>query len=303
MEGIARIFDYMKDAFHVNKENRGLYKPQIVLILMKATFFIITGLMLYKVMIFAGDNSFRDINPWEFVQGIVFWIGLIILLLSIAELIVEAGLYNMYKSCIVTGTLAEGSFFEGVRKYFIRFLLANLLMIAAWLVLLIPFIFIGIVTLLIGFILVPLLFTIFTAMWKVDIVMNDSRVMEGLRNSISFARKQFLPLSVLIMIQSAFTQLLGGKSGGSSSSNFSSAKNHLKPMGNNISFGYLYREILPYLKMAFYILLPVISVAVIVSSLIRMVFQVFFSLCIFIMYSENQEEGLVGDGGTEYVVR
>lgn len=302
MEGILRIFDYMKSAYHMNKENRGVYKPQIVLILIKAAFFVISGVLLYKMMFFMGENSFWDSNPWQVALGIVFWIASIILVLGILEVIVEAGLYNMYKSCIVKGTLVEGAFLDGVRMYFIRFLLANLLMMLMWLLLLVPFIFIGIMTLMVGFIAVPLLVAIFTAMWKVDIVMNDSKLIEGLRNSISFAKNHFLPLSLLVMIQSAFTQLLGGKSGGSGSTNVSSAKNHLKPTGNNISWGYLYQEVLPYLKIAFYVLLPVIGVAMIVSALIRMIFEVFFSLCIFIMYSENQE-AVMGDGGAEYVVR
>ncbi len=304
MERIARIFDYMKSAFHLNKENRGLYKPQIVLILIKTAFFIFTGVLLYKVMLFIGSNRFWVSSIWQLVFGLIFWFLSVILLLAIVGVIVEAGLYNMYKSCIVTGALTEGAFSDGVRKYFIRFLLADLLMIVAWILFLVPFIFIGFLTLMVGFVLVPLLFAIFTAMWKVNMVMEDTRVIEGLRNSIAFGKSHFLPLGFLVMIRGAFLSMSGGGGGGSGGSNSASTGSQIGPAGDNVTFGYMYREILPYLKIAFYVLIPVVSAAIIISSLVRMVFQVFFSLCIFIMYQENTVgDEVIDEGGDEHVVR
>jgi hypothetical protein len=303
MERIARIFDYMKSAFRLNKENRGLYRPQIVLILIKTVFFIFTGVLLYKVMLFIGENKFWISNIWQLVFGIILWLLAVVFLLAIVGVIVEAGLFNMYKSCIVTGALTEGAFADGVRKYFIRFLLADLLMIIVWILFLVPFIFIGFVTLMVGFVLIPLLFAIFTAMWKVNMVMEDTRVIEALRNSIAFAKNHFLPLGVLVVIRSAFLSI-SGSGNGSGGSNSTSARSQLQPAGDNVSFGYMYNEILPYLKIGFYILIPIVSVAIIISSLVRMVFQVFFSLSIFIMYQENAVgDEVIGEGGDEHVVR
>ena len=303
MEKIARIFDYMKEAFHLNKENRALYKPQIVLIFIKTMFFIFTGVLFYKVMLYIGENKFWMSSLWQLIFGIIFWSLSIVLVLAILGVIVEAGLYNMYKSCIVNGAIGKRAFLDGVKKYFMRFLLADFLMIIAWILFLVPFIFIGLVTLMVGFVLLPLLFSIFTAMWKVNMVMEDTRVIEGLRNSISFARSHFLPLGFLIMIRSAFLSIASGKSG-AGGSNSAGTRTQIGPARENMMFANMYKEIFPYLKTAFYVLMPVVSVAIVISSLVRMVFQVFFSLCIFIIYQEiTLGDEVIDEGGVEHVVR
>jgi hypothetical protein len=55
----------------------------------------------------------------------------------------------------------------------------------------------------------------------------------------------------------------------------------------DIPFNQGYMEALPYIKIGFYIMLPVISIAIIVGSLVRMVFQIFFGLTSFVMYMDN----------------
>ncbi len=58
----------------------------------------------------------------------------------------------------------------------------------------------------------------------------------------------------------------------------------------DMSFLQWYSDILPYIKIGFYILIPIVSIAVILGSLVGMVFQIFFGLSIFIMYFENEVE-------------
>jgi hypothetical protein len=55
----------------------------------------------------------------------------------------------------------------------------------------------------------------------------------------------------------------------------------------DIPFKQVYMEALPYIKIGFYIMLPLISISIIVGSLVRMVFQIFFGLTSFVMYMDK----------------
>lgn len=295
MEQVARIFDYMKRAFVLNKENRGLYKPQIALIILKTCLYILFGLLMYRIMVFVGKPGFNyEMLKDTMLKSLGWWVVMIVLY-ALASIIVEAGLFNMYKSCVLYGNMEAGTFLEGVGKYFFRFLLADVLMILAWGLFLIPYILIGMMTLMAGFVLIPLVVAVFTAMWKVTMVMEETKVIESLKGSFRFAKGHFWPLTTLVILQRAFSSL--GGSGGSSNSNAGSWQSGVDqsnlPAGVenvNITFQQWYSEFLPYIKTGFYIILPVVSIAVIISSLIKMVFKIFFSLTIFVMYSENEGE-------------
>ncbi len=296
MEQVARIFDYFKRAYILNKTNRALYLPQIALILLKISFYIIFGLLLFEIAVSVADCDF---SFWmlkdSFFKSLVWWIVMIVLY-SLASVIVESGLFNMYRSCLLNEELEKGAFKTGAAKYFFRFLLADLLMILAWILFLIPYIFIGIFTLLAGFVLIPLLIAVFTTMWKVTMVMEDARLIESLKRGMRFAKNHFWSLGVLVILQRAFLSL--PSSGGSSNSNAANWNTQGDPKemipgsmeNGDMSFLQWYSDILPYIKIGFYILIPIVSIAVILGSLVGMVFQIFFGLSIFIMYFENEVE-------------
>jgi hypothetical protein len=308
MKGVAKLFDYFKLAFHLNNENRRLYLPQIVLIFLKAGLYLVFGVYLYRLMVSFGDSGFS----WEIIKSsfksLVWRIGGIILFASLAAIVVEAGLFNMYKICIQKGKYEYGAFSEGVRKNFIRFLLADFLMILAWMLMLIPYIIIGVLSLFAGFVLIPLLISIFTIMWKASMVVEDVFVIEGLKRGFRFAKRHFVSLSVLVILKAAFLSVQGGgSSGGGSASgssanlsnwNWSSQKYGAtftdKAMDgfkiSDMSFHEAYMQALSYIKIGFYILIPIVGIAIIVASLIRMVFEIFFGLATFIMYIENTKE-------------
>ncbi len=306
MKGVAKLFDYFKLAFHLNNENRRLYLPQIVLIFLKAGLYLVFGVYLYRLMVSFGDSGFS----WEIIKSsfksLVWRIGGIILFANLAAIVVEAGLFNMYKICIQKGKYEYGAFSEGVRKNFIRFLLADFLMILAWVLMLIPYIIIGILSLFAGFVLIPLLISIFTIMWKTSMAVEDVFVIEGFKRGYRFAKKHFVPLSVFVIIKTAFLFMQSGGSGGGSGGSSANASNwdwgskNLPPSITDkvpdglktadISFHEAYMKALPYAKIGFYLLIPIISIAIIVGSLVRMVFEIFFGLATFVMYIENTKE-------------
>lgn len=294
MEKIALIFDYMKKAFRLNADNKGLYRPIVLLILLKATFFIIFGVMLYNFTLSLEDA----ILDWEFFAnfGIKTVGGLLLMMVvvGIGSLIVEAGLYNMYRFVLEEGPLQQGVFSYGIRKYFWKFLFVNILVFIFWLLILIPYIIVGFVTLFIGFVLVPLIVSVFTIMWKIIIVVDGLGIMDSLKKSIRFAKQNFVPLTALIIIKQAFSAFGsgGGSTGGNSSKFINDSRNEFMPVEGieninpDAAFREFFTEALPFIKAAFYIMIPVITIAIVITSLIKMVFEVFFNLTLFVMYME-----------------
>ncbi|SHI37936.1 hypothetical protein SAMN02745751_00186 [Dethiosulfatibacter aminovorans DSM 17477] len=293
MKDVARLFDYFKDAFHLNVENRKLYMPQIILILVKTCIFLAFGIFIYQVIVSFEYTGFSENVIKDAVFGLAWWIAGMILLGIIGGIVIEAGLFNMYRVCIYERELRSGEFFEGVRKNFLKFLLADFIMLIVWLLIFIPYIIIGVLSLLTGFVLIPLMISVFTIMWKVSMAVDDVFVIEGFKRGFHFAVEHFIPLSVLVIIRESFLNLGNGswKSNSRSSSSNSSSNFmddlpiDIEPPDITVHQGYL--KALPYIKIGFYVMLPVISIAVIVGSLVRMVFQIFFGLASFIMYADN----------------
>jgi len=313
MKQIACLFEYFKLAFAINKENKGLYKPQIILILLKTCLVIVTGFVVYNYVTLL---STIDTITGKMIVAELFSTAGLYLVIFIASIFVkiafEAGLYNMYKDCIKDGSLRSDSFSSGIKTYFGKFLLADILILLAWILMLIPYVIIGFVTMFAGFIVIPIVVSIFTAMWKVSIVMDGSDVVEGFKKGFRFAKVNFWPLSFLIIIRNSFANIAngggssGGSSGGSNIANFNSNSSQISGNGfdggefANTEFADKIPDIvnnfntssdvvLGYIKLGFFILIPVISIAVVISSLVKMVFDVFFSLSIFVMYTENAD--------------
>ncbi len=294
MKNIVKLFDYFKQAFHLNVENKRLYMPQIVLILIKTCLYLFFGIFLYQVMVSFGQTGFSEILIRNALFGMGGWIIGMVVFTILAGIVLEAGLYNMYKVCIFDKELISGEFFQGVRKNFFKFLITDIIMVIFWLLLLIPYIIVGVLSLLTGFVLIPLIVTIFTIMWKVSMVVEDIFVIEGLKRGFHFAVDNFIPLGLLVIIRESFLNIGNGswRSNSSSGDSSESASGFMedlpvdiKPPEFSVREGYV--KALPYIRMGFYILLPVISIAIIVGSLVRMVFQIFFGLASFIMYVDN----------------
>ena len=294
MKDITKLFDYFKRAFHLNTHNRRLYLPQIVLILINACLFIAFGIFIYRVMAGFRYSGFSEYIIIKALIDMAWWIGGWIVFGILSSVVLEAGIFNMYRVCIIDNELISGEFFQGVRKNFLRFFLADIIMLVVWLLILIPYIIVGFLSLMTGFVLIPLMISVFTTMWKVSMVVEDVFVIEGFKRGFHFAVDHFIPLSILVIIRESFLNFGNGsynssssgkESSSSSSKFFEDLPGDMDPSDIPFSKGYI--EALPYIKMGFYILIPVVTVAIIVGSLVRMVFKIFFGLTSFVMYVDN----------------
>lgn len=310
MRDISSIFDYFKKAFHLNKSNKELYYPQIAFIIIQATMFVVFGVLMYQLVIDVSAGQFTEFDLAGHMKSILWWGLSLLVILGFGSVIMEAGLFNMYKQSLTGEPLDMSVFTDGVSKYFFKMLWASLMLMLIWLVILIPYVIIGFLTLFTGFFFIPVVIGIFTAMWKVSIVMDDLTVMEGFRKGFEFAKENFKPLAALVVVKSAFLasgggsgNSGGGNSGSNMNSNFSNNNNFtenidipdVSPGFDGMGFEEAMNQALPYIKTGFYVLIPVITVAIIIGALIKMVFEIFFNLSIFVMYQDVEYNTLTDE--------
>lgn len=295
MDQFMSVFDYLKKAFYVNREHRQLYIPQITLVILKTFLIVIGGSLIYQAVMAAAKPGFSYQMLWHsFLTTTALWI-VSFLIYTLFVIIVEAGLYEMFKACITNDSIPKGTFIQGVRKHTFQFFLIDWLIIFAWGLFIIPYILIGIMTLATGFVLVPFIVHVFTAMWKVSLVMDNQGILASFKKNLQFSKTYFGPLAFLVLLKEAFSSFPKGSGFNSNISNF----NNSGPSGNapvnmpssaEAAQGTLYEAFLnsiPYLKIGFWVLIPVVSIAVFIASLIKMIFQIFFMLALFIMYHEH----------------
>lgn len=293
MNKIVLIFDYFKEAFHTNKKNKSLYKPQIALIAARVFLMLLVGVGVYR-WIGVGNITSMSAMRSEEILGFMFSQGFkllaIMLVYALISVIIESGLLNMYKKAVTQGYTEPGDFKEGLSKYFLKLLLGEILIILCYIPLLPFYLILGIVTLTVGLTVIPIVIGVFLTMWKISLVMNDIGIFAAAKDSFGFAKRNFIPLSVLQIIHWAFIHAAsgGGGGGGGNISNVNNFNNDFNQGYNNDLFATpAMEEIIKIIKIVFAILLPIISIAIIAASVIVMIFEVFFSLTLFVAYKND----------------
>jgi len=286
------LFDYFKEAYRVNRSNRELYGPQLALILVKMVLVTGFGIWVYAV---TNGNEFRNIviytgDPWAILRLLLGTAGLGLLALIIWLVIVrlvEAGLYNMYKSAVQTGAVQPGAFWAGGAKFFLPFLLGDLVIGIILLVLAPVWLFLGIITLSIGFGVGTIAVGVLLMFWKVSLVWNSKGVIEAVRDSFRFAWSNLAPVTALYIIRRAFTSpFVGGGGGGGGSSGI----RNLSQGGNQPDMnwpGANLENVLNFLRIGVAVVTAVAVIAVTVTALIQMLFSVFFGLASFVTYKHG----------------
>ncbi len=294
MQRVYLIFDYFKEAFHINRNNKRIYLPQILFIVIKALIILVGSIYVSNWL---KTNSFYMLNEKEVFDFLIsnlvnfLLIGITYLLVFIA---LESGLYYMYKACVFGKGLVKGDFLKGVKKYFFKFLLINLL-IAISTVIIFPIAFLfGILTLFVGFIIVGIIFMIadiFVNFWKISLVVNDSGIFTAFKDSISFLKRCFLPVVFIQIIYLAFSGISRLSSSFSFRSNIDDFINISRNFNHNLMSYFNIDFINRMIRIVMSVIIPVITISTIVSSLIVMVFKVFFSLSLFVAYKHNFNTG------------
>lgn len=300
MSKVLLVFDYFKETFNLNKENKTLYGPQIALIAVRVLMIVFIGIGIYKWIGIENINELTSMQGreiFEFVLSQGLKILLIILLYAGISVFVEAGLLNMYKKVVTQGYTEGADFREGISKYFLRLMAGELLILLCYIIASPFYLIIGIITLTVGLTVIPILASIFLTMWKVSLVMNDKGLFASIGDSFRFAKSNFIPLAFLQVIHFAFSQPAssgGSGGGGGGNVNLPSSTQNLPSDSffDNPGAQQGMEEVIKIFKIAVAVMIPIIAVATIGASIITMIFEVFFSLSLFVAYKNgfNVEE-------------
>lgn len=287
---VFSVFDYFKEAFSLNRMNKVLYRPQLALIFVKVVAIAVTGTGFYNWLGTPQFQSWLQLEVsfdevWPVLlnaSGII--VGLAILFFILKSFL-EAGLFNMYKSTVTTGKVQYGDFLEGAGKYFFKFLLGDILIGFALLLLLPLIIIAGLITLTIGFALIAILLGVFLMMWKISLVHNDFGIINAVKDSFLFAKKNFWGLTFLYLIHKAFVSTGSIHLNPPTSINYQVGPDPVYTPDINL----IAPDPVKIAQILVAILVPVIAIITLTVSLIRMIFDVFFSLTMFVIYKSESD--------------
>lgn len=291
---ILKLFDYFKKAYLLNINNKTLYKPQIYFILLKGALVLITALFSTMVV----ESFLESIETTSNVYNFSFlWVLILIVfpvvitILVLASSYVEAGMYYMYLK-VSKNTLEPDDWKIGAKQFFTRFLGGNLLILLFWIIALIPYLLVGVISLGIGFTLVPVIISALLMVWKVIVVSENASTVPAIKKSLAFGKMNLIPASVLIIIQNSLTTIGGGSVGGGYSNlinlfNQSNYRNTLGEAPLNPGTGNFDFDLVNLFRTIAIIVSSILTVSVIVGALIQMLFTVFFGLTFTIIYHDN----------------
>lgn len=206
MAKVLLIFDYLKEAFGVNRKNKLLYRPQVLLAVLKALTVLSGGMLIYfYVSGMLGTDLGLDNYSFSSLLSAFLVIIIAFILFWVVSAVFQSGLYYMYNRSVMTGEARASDFSYGIRQYLFKFLAIDLLTLLAWIVFLPLYLIIGLFTLFSGFTIVPVFVSIFLGMWKVSIISDECSIFTALKNSFKFAGKFFAAYSVFMLIVFAFT--------------------------------------------------------------------------------------------------
>jgi len=214
MEKVLLIFDRLKEAFNINVQNKKIYKSQIMLAIVNAAaiFVLFSILFSYYLRLESREFNFSIFTISDLISVLVS-VFLVYILFALILVFFEAGLFHMYYKAVYSGTADNSDFFEGTRKYFWKFFGVNILTTLMWVVIIPVYLILGFISMGAGFVLVPILITIFLSMWKVSLVVNGDGLISAFKSSIKFAGKNFVPFMIFILLMLAFTAPVRQNSG------------------------------------------------------------------------------------------
>ncbi|MDF1617146.1 hypothetical protein [Petrocella sp. FN5] len=298
---ILKLFDYFKIAFQLNLSNKQLYKPQIIFLVVRGLLIISSAFTLLSI----GDKMIHltsmDFNRfislfWSEFQGIPLILTLVTLLVMIlGSTYVESGLYHMFYRAY-KDVLTDGDFLTGAGSYFLKFLGGNILIFIFWILALIPYLITGILTLTIGFTLIPILVSTFLLVWKASLVSDDSTLGNAFKKSYQFAKSNFIPTMSFVVFRNAMTSIASGGSG--SGSNFSQTSNNANTFFQDMPSDFPIQGapfsdfFFNYETLKFFVIgiTTLITIGTIITGLIQMLFNIFFGLTTIVLYNEGWKQ-------------
>ncbi len=203
------LLDYMKKTFALMAENKAVLFPIIWYTISKTILGIIFIVSLIplktrlsevmKIM----ENKPNGSIGIENLQPIISYLSGIPLVSFILFMLVATFGYTWLEANIFTYIAKKLPFTvpkeKGIYRTFGAFILANIIIYFAWIILLIPYILVGLATLTIGFTLLPFLVDMLLMYYKGIYVVTENNIFYSLKESIRFVWQNFV-LSMILQI-------------------------------------------------------------------------------------------------------
>ena len=290
MTWFEELVEYGKTTYYLLKAQKIILVPYLALIALKlAIFLALFGLGVHIAKDFVAGGMNPDfIFEYSFLPGAILG-GLAIGLISlIVKSYVDAGTSSLIFLALKGKKVTLSDFWAGGNYFFGR-IFGGTLMLSLFGIILSPFLLIvyvivGILTLGLGFIALPLLIAVFLGMWPVSLVCNDTDIMTAIKNSYRFGKDHFWPFLFVNFIQgiiSGFTSF-GGESKEGKGINF-----NLKSQDLDRIPSYFLKEGISWL---IGLGSAVFGLMFIISSLFKLIFDIFFKGLYFVMYLDKRAQ-------------
>lgn len=293
LKKILRLFDYFKEAYRVNVNNKTLYKPQVIYALVKSALLLVLLVIssfLVESFLQASQSttSYKEVFMSPAFIGLSIGTILSIILIALANSYVEAGLINMYVKAVAGTQVTMDDWKEGARNYFTKIFVGNLLINIFWFVALVPYIIVGFVTLGLGFTIIPVLVSALLLVWKIIVIKENLGPIDAMKKSVTFGRANLFPASVYVIIINTISGTSSGGAGGSNPASMSNVFNSSSSDGIDSDTATIIAEsTISLIKWIMIGTSTYISIGVFVFQLVAIVLSVFFSLTTVILYLDN----------------
>ncbi len=210
------LLDYMKKTFSLMLENKAVLFPIIYYTISKTILgiiFIISLIPLKKhlseIIKISETTSNTGLNIEQFKPVISYLSGFPLVSFILFMLVATFG-YTWLEAKIFTYIARKMPFTVPKEKSILRtfgaFILANILIYLAWIILAIPYLLIGMVTLTLGLTVFPFFVDILLMYYKGIYVVTDKNIFSSLKESIRFAWQNFV-LSLILQLFIVFSDV------------------------------------------------------------------------------------------------
>ncbi len=204
----TQLLDYLKESFNLLVKNKQILMPIIFFILSRTAVAMIFVLSLLPTisnlneilkMIDTSRGAFApELRPvLSQLTGLPLVAFIVLIIIStFGFTMLEAKLYINYAK-IIPKTPSQG---KGLVRTFLAFLVANIIIMLSWIIIAIPYVLIGFLTLSLGFAVIPFLIDILLLYYKGIYVVSDKNIFSSLSESIRFAWKNIVISAILQLV-------------------------------------------------------------------------------------------------------
>lgn len=213
MNWFDTFMDNCKNALMLSTKKSKIFLPYIIYLFIQGAVIIFSVAFAFAMGISFIGHGFEEIIMKAGTM-IIFLLLIVGIGLPIMYCMVEAGTLAMIKKLLETGNTVKQDFFDGLKKYWFRYLVGIsivwLCYLAIFIVALIPTLLAELLTLGYGTILCMTIVNVFFGIWSVIMVAEDIGGVKAVKRGIEFGKKNFWLMFLLIIASTLISKYAVG---------------------------------------------------------------------------------------------